>query len=126
MKILIATGDGRLDAALSRIAWRHGCEAIVADDGVSVVALALSLRPPLGVLGESLPVESGWLACAKLRIAGFGGTLVLTGASPRHKVRDLAAAAGAGRYVSTVDCESDLDRALGGGAGRLAPREAPR
>ena len=112
MSVLIATGHGRLDDALAAIARRRGTETFVADDGTAARGIAMISRPRLTLLGENLPGESGWLVCAKLRIAGFRGALILTGVPTGNEVRELAAAVGAARYWSAEECEFEFDRIL--------------
>ena len=52
---------------LSRRLTRKGYEVLMAEDGASGVALALSERPDLILMDMSLPVLDGWEATRRIK-----------------------------------------------------------
>ena len=67
MKILLVEDNEMNRDMLSRRLVRGGYEVIIAEDGASGVAMAMSDRPDLILMDMSLPVIDGWEATRQIK-----------------------------------------------------------
>jgi DNA-binding NtrC family response regulator len=91
--VVIAHSDPNYTSGVSRAFRRHGWAVATVADGPSARCLARSLSADLVVLQTELPVESGWLTCAKMHLAGEATPVVLVGDEPDPQFADFAGAA---------------------------------
>src|SRR5262249_48180974 len=68
-RLVLAYADAAQAARHGHTFQRRGWEVHQTASGVEARRLAADLNPHLVILDTQLPDESGWLACAKLRLA---------------------------------------------------------
>ena len=79
-QVLVADDDRDDAASTASTLRRAGCRVRQAADGDRAIELADSYRPHVIFLNVSLPKQSGWLVCAKLKLVEPAPFVVLMGA----------------------------------------------
>ena len=104
LRLILASTD-RVEATRAAAYFEHqGWEVHRTGSGVEARRLTHAVRPDAVILDTNLPDETGWLTCAKLRLAKPTQKIVLVGSDER----ELSAFVGASALVSRPEIFSAL------------------
>ena len=83
LKLILASTDRARANRAAEYFQHQGWEVHRTCSGVEARALTHSVRPDAVILDTNLPDETGWLTCAKLRLAKPAQKIVLVGSEER-------------------------------------------
>jgi len=126
-KILIYDVDMNFREVLKGALASLGHEAVVANDGYSVLPLAEESRPALFILDFKLPEADGFEILKRLRSsASFAATpVIFASATPKFEIEFVVMDAPAVGYVDKPLDVKQLKEAIAGFIGTAKPAAAP-
>ena len=77
VRALVVDDDPNIRTIVSRVLESAGCEVRVAVDGEQGLVQALEFQPHVVFLDIKMPLQHGWLVCAKLKLVEPSPAVVL-------------------------------------------------
>jgi DNA-binding response OmpR family regulator len=87
-KILVYDLDAQFSAAVKATMTSLGYEAVIAEDGYSVLPLMDEHKPSLGIIDYTIPGADGFEILLRLRKTSFGATMpvIFASATPKFEI----------------------------------------
>jgi CheY-like chemotaxis protein len=77
VRVLVVDDDSNIRTTISRLLETAGCEVQTAGDGERALVQAFEFQPDIILLDIIIPIQMGWLVCAKLKLVDPSPTVVL-------------------------------------------------
>jgi two-component system, OmpR family, response regulator len=107
-RALIVDSDPAAATAIAAQLQARGWEVRCAAAGDAGLAVARAFHPDLIFLDATIPQQSGWLVCAKLKLFGPGPSVVLMTGRVTEQLSSFAAVVGADRVLEKPISAEDL------------------
>lgn len=77
IRVLVVDDDSDIRSFVGHVLKSAGCEVQFAANGEQALIQAIALQPELVLLDINLPLQDGWLVCAKLKLIEPSPAVVL-------------------------------------------------